>query len=149
MMAVIFLARSSDPILRSKFFRAKTRFSEFLIWNLCSCFIILSIPLDCISSCINAIACSKFPSKTLLLCLYIAEAAAVEDAHYSMVRTNTKPKEEKSIFKKKKKQNICVCSVLVCEYYLKNKIEHTCSLYEYYFNYYPFSLVHDSHRLPN
>lgn len=63
-MALSFLARSSDRSLRSKFFRAKTRFSEFLIWNLCSCLIILSIPLDCILRCINVNADSKFPLKT-------------------------------------------------------------------------------------
>lgn len=63
-IALSFRARSSDRSLRSKFFRAKTRFSEFLIWNLCSFFIILSIPLDVILRCINANADSKFPLKT-------------------------------------------------------------------------------------
>nr|ACU14202.1 unknown [Glycine max] len=66
-MALSFLARSSDRIFRSKFFWAKTRFSEFLIWNLCSCFIILSIPLDCILRCINPNAASKFPPMTFTL----------------------------------------------------------------------------------
>jgi len=64
-MVLSFLAKSSDRILRSKFFWAKTRFSEFLIWNLCSCFIILSIPLPCILRCIDANAISKFSSMTL------------------------------------------------------------------------------------
>lgn len=63
-MALSLRARSWDLILRSRFLRAKTRFSEFLMWWVCSRFIIRSIPLDCIFLCINVSADSRFPLKT-------------------------------------------------------------------------------------
>ena len=51
-MALSLRASSWDWILRSRFLRAKTRFSEFLMWWVCSRFISRSIPLDCIFRCI-------------------------------------------------------------------------------------------------
>lgn len=58
-------ASSWDRSLRSRFLRAKTRFSEFLMWWVCSRFISRSIPLDCIFRCMNVSADSKFPLSTL------------------------------------------------------------------------------------
>lgn len=63
-MALSLRARSCDRILRSKFFRAKTRFSEFLMWWVCSRLISRSIPLDCIFLCKNFSARSRFPFST-------------------------------------------------------------------------------------
>ena len=63
-MALSLRARSWDRILRSRFFRAKTRFSEFLMWWVCSRFMSRSIPLDCILRCITTSADSRFPLKT-------------------------------------------------------------------------------------
>ena len=66
-MALSLRARSWDWILRSKFLRAKTRFSEFLMWCVCSLLINRSIPLDCIFRCIKVRACSRLPFRTFTL----------------------------------------------------------------------------------
>lgn len=58
-------ARSCDFNLRSKFFLAKTRFSEFLIWWVCSFLIKRSTPLDVICFCINVSALSRLFWNTL------------------------------------------------------------------------------------
>lgn len=60
-----FRARSCDFNLRSKFFLAKIRFSEFLIWWVCSCLINRSTPLDVICLCINVSALSRLFCNTL------------------------------------------------------------------------------------
>lgn len=58
-MALSFRARSWPRILRSKFFLASTRFSEFLMWWVCSFFIKRSIPVDCIFLCRRVKAWSR------------------------------------------------------------------------------------------
>lgn len=63
-IALSLRARSWERILRSRFLRANTRFSEFLMWWVCRRFISRSIPLDCILRCINVKACSKLPKRT-------------------------------------------------------------------------------------
>lgn len=60
-------ASSWDRILRSRFLRAKTRFSEFLMWWVCSFLMRRSIPLDCIFRCMNVSARSRLPFNTLTL----------------------------------------------------------------------------------
>lgn len=60
-------AKSIDLILRSRFFLAKTFFSEFLMWWVWCAFISRSIPLDCIFLCKIVSALSRSPESTLTL----------------------------------------------------------------------------------
>ena len=60
-------AKSMDLILRSRFFLARTFFSEFLMWCVCCALISLSIPLDCIFLCSIVSALSRSPENTFTL----------------------------------------------------------------------------------
>lgn len=61
-------AKSIDLILRSRFFLARTFFSEFLMWWVWVPLISLSIPLDCIFFCkiVNALSRSLENTFTLI-----------------------------------------------------------------------------------
>ena len=60
-------AKSMDLIFRSRFFLARTFFSEFLMWWVCCALISLSIPLDCIFLCSIVSALSRSPENTFTL----------------------------------------------------------------------------------
>lgn len=60
-------AKSMDLILRSRFFLARTFFSEFFMWWVCVALISRSIPLDCIFLCKTVSALSRSPEITFTL----------------------------------------------------------------------------------
>lgn len=92
--------RSSERIRDSKFFCARTRFSEFLMWWKIWRLMSLSIPLDFIFLSIIDKACSKFPSFTQTLiprmhCIWCASAS-----NGNNVDCRTKVSEDVKVLKK-------------------------------------------------